>query len=141
MTNPRTVNWLALGRLLESWGERVLMLLLLVTPVVGFTWLGSCASPPSRALEFDSQPGSGVTIRAEVLHLCLPRTLVDLAGGQPRYPVPQTHHQLQTFLESRAQEKLWYALTTRGYQVNGGIADITFIRYPYRDPEDFQELL
>jgi hypothetical protein len=141
MTNPRTVTWLALGRLLRRWGETVLMLFLLVAPVAGFTWLGFCASRPSPVLEFDNQPGSGVTIRAEVLHLWLPETLIDLAEHSPVCSVPQTHHELQTTLERRVEEKLWYALTTRGYQINGGTEDITVIRYPYRDPQHFQEFL
>jgi len=117
------------------------MVFVLVAPVIGLTWLNSCASRPSRLLEPDDKPGSGITVRAEVLHLWLPETLIDLAGHQAEYSVPQTHHELQTSLERRGQEKLWYALTTRGYQVNGGITDITFIRHPYRDPEHFQEFL
>jgi hypothetical protein len=92
-------------------------------------------------LEFDNQPGSGVTIRAEVLHLWLSETLIHLAGHSPMCSVPETHHELQTSLERPVHEKLWYALTTRCYQINGGTAHITFIRYPYRDHEHFQEFL
>jgi hypothetical protein len=117
------------------------MVFLLVAPVIGFTWLDSRASRPSQVLEPDDKPGSGVTVRAEVLQLWLPETLIELAGHRPESLVPQTHHELQSSLERRRQEKLWYALTTRGYQVNGGIADITFIRHPYWAPQHFQEFL
>jgi len=117
------------------------MVFVLVAPVIAFTWLDSRASRPSRVLEPDDKPGSGVTVRADVLHLWLPETLIDLAGHQPESSVPQTHHELQTFLERRGQEKLWYALTTRGYQVNGGIADITVIRHPHGARQHFQEFL
>jgi hypothetical protein len=141
MTNPRTVTWSTPGLLLGSWGEKVLMVFVLVAPLIGFTWLDSCASRPSRVLEPDDQPGSGVIVRAEVLHLWLPETLIDLVGHQSEYLVSQTHHELQPSLERRGHEKLWYASTTRGYQVNGGIVDITVIRHPYRDPEHFQEFL
>jgi hypothetical protein len=48
---------------------------------------------------------------------------------------------LQAILERRGQTDLWYALTTRGRQVNGAIADITVIRHPHRDSEHFQEFL
>ncbi len=141
MTNPRTVTWLALRRLLGSWGEKVLMVFVLVAPLIGLSWLDSRAIRPSRVHETDDQPGSGVTVRAEVLQLWLPESLIDLAGRQPESSVPQTHDELQTFLERRGQEKLWYALTTRGYQVNGDTADITVIRHPYGDPQHFQEFL
>ena len=99
------------------------------------------SSRPSRLPESDDKPGSGVTVRAEVLHLWMPETLIDLAGHQPLSSVVQTHDELPTSLERRGKEKLWYALTTRGHQVNGGIADITIIRHPYRDPQHVQEFL
>jgi len=117
------------------------MVFVLVAPVIGLTWLDSCARRPSRLLEPDDNPGSGVTVREEVLQLWLPETLIDLAGQHSESSVAPTHQELRTSLERRGQEKLWYALTTRSYQVNGGIADITFIRHPYRDPEHFQEFL
>jgi hypothetical protein len=141
MTNPRTATWLALGRLLGRLGEKALMVLVLVAPVIGLTWLNSCASRPSRVLEPADQPGSGVIVRAEVLHLWLPETLIDMAGRLPESSVAQTHQELQSSVGRRVLERLWYASTTRGYQVNGGIVDITVIRHPYRDSEHFQEFL
>ncbi len=141
MTTPRTVACLALRRLLKSWAEKVLMVSVLVAPVVGLTWLDSCASRPGQSLEPDDKPGSGITVRADVLDLWLPATLIDLAGRHSESSVPSTHEELRTFLDRGGQEKLWYASTTRSYQVNGGVVDITVIRHPSRDPQHFQEFL
>jgi len=48
---------------------------------------------------------------------------------------------LQRLLDLDHQDDLWYALSIRGHQANGGFADITFIRRPYTDSECFPELL
>jgi len=48
---------------------------------------------------------------------------------------------LKRFLGLRNQEDLWYALTTRAHQVNGRFVDLSVIRHPYHDPQDFPELL
>ncbi len=141
MPTSRTVTWLAPTRLFWSWGEMLLALVALIAPVIGYTRLDSCASRSSRLLEPDDRPGSGVTVRAEVLHLWLPETLIELAAHQPRCLVAQTHDDLRSFLECRGQRELWYAFTTRSHQVNGGIVDTTVIRHPYKDPNHFPEFL
>ncbi|MFI5458683.1 MAG: hypothetical protein ACHRXM_24905 [Isosphaerales bacterium] len=140
MTKPITVTWLLQGRLLRNLGDKVLIVVLIVATGIGLTWLDSWAIRPGRELELHDNPGSGVTVRAEVLHLWLPQTLIDLARNQSMSLVALTHQESRTSLERRGQD-LWYALTTRSHQVNGRVADVTFIRHPYRDPQFFQEFL
>jgi hypothetical protein len=86
-------------------------------------------------------PGSGVVARSEVRHLWLPETLKDFAEHRSRSPAGRTHSELRAFLERRGKTDLWYAISARGHQVNGGFADITFIRRPYGDAQHFQEFL
>jgi hypothetical protein len=80
-------------------------------------------------------------VRTEVLRLWLPESLIDFAKPQSQSSAPRTYAELQTLLERRGQTDLWYALTVRGLQVNGGTADMTFIRRPYGDSQHFQEFL
>jgi hypothetical protein len=141
MTTPRTVTWLAIWRLLRSWGEKVLMVSALAASMFGLSRLSPSACGPSRSVNPDDKAGSGVVVRTEVLRLWLPETLIDFAERRSQSSAPQTHSELQAMLERRGQTDLWYALTTRGHQVNGGIAHVTVIRRPYRDSEHFQEFL
>jgi hypothetical protein len=141
MTNPVSATWLRLRRLLRSWGEKVLIVVVFGALAMGVTWLGSRAGRPSGALEPGNYPGSGITVRVEVLHLWLPEALINLVGQRSETSVVLTHQELRTYLERRGRENLWYALTTRRHQVNGGMAEITLIRHPYDDPQQFGELL
>ena len=125
MTKPVGATWLALRRLLRNWGEKVLIVFVLGATAIGVTWLGFKEGRPGRALEPGSHPGSGMTVRAEVLHLWLPEALIDLVGERSESSVVLTHKELRTLLERRGRENLWYALTTRAHQVDGGVAEIT----------------
>ena len=82
-----------------------------------------------------------IVIRSEVIRLYLPRTLIELANHQTQQPPLQTHEELRRSLEARHHRDLWYALTVRGFQVNGEFADTTFIRRPYAEPDRFAEFL
>jgi len=115
--------------------------MLIVALAIGIAWIDCCATQPGRALEPDQVAGSGHIVRAEVLHLWLPETLIDLAKHVSGSSVAQSHQELRTSLERSGQENLWFAFTIRAHQVNGVAADITFIRHPYREPEDFREFL
>jgi hypothetical protein len=118
-------------RLLTIWGEKVIMTLVIVAATMGLTRFATHVSRQAQGLAPDGGPGAGTVIRTEVLHLWLPQTLLEQAKHRP----------LQQFLERQGQEKLWYALTTRGHQQNGGFADITMIRRPCDDPPHLSELL
>jgi hypothetical protein len=76
-----------------------------------------------------------------VIHLYLTRTLIKLANHQTQQPPLQTHEDLRRSLEVQEHRDLWYALTLRGFQVNGEFADTTFIRRPYDEPDRFAEFL
>jgi hypothetical protein len=141
MTNPRTATWLPLWRLFRSWGDKVLILAAIVAAAIALTRLGSRVIRPSRAVEAGDQPGSGVVVRAEVVHLWLPETLLDEARHQPISAVARSHGEVRSLPEPLGREKLWYVLTIRGHQQNGRYADVTHVRHHYRNPEHFSEFL
>ncbi len=139
MARPDMVTWPRLGRQLRSWGEKLLMLSVVLA--VGITWIDLREARPGRALEADAIPDSGYIIRIEVIGVWLPDTLIDLAR-QPAGPCSaQSHQDLRTVLERSGQQNLWFALTTRHHQINGGAENLTYIRYPYLEPDHFRELL
>jgi hypothetical protein len=109
-----------------------------VATAIGLTLLDSGVIRPGRQLEPYEKPSSGVTVRTEVLHAWLPDTLLDAAGHQSLYSVVQTQWELRTCLKRREREDLWYALTVRCRSVNGGVAHVSFIRHPYREPQILQ---
>jgi hypothetical protein len=103
--------------------------------------LGPYAPTVDGAAKSDEPGGSGVVIRSEAVRWWLPRTLIDIKQRELNASAAPTHHELKAALEGRRQENLWYTVTIRGHQANGGAADITFMRHPCREPEWFQELV
>ena len=132
---------LPLGALFSRLVGNLMIVVVFVTTAIGLTQFDALAPRPSGAPEFSDPPGSGVIVRSEVIHLWLPEILVDPARHEFPALVARTHQELKKALERRGQENLWYAITVRGHQANHGAADISFIRYPYREPENFQELM
>jgi hypothetical protein len=92
-----------------------------------------------REQEGDDRPGGGITIHNQVLELWLPQKLVDLAKREPGSVVVQTHPELQRILERQQDQEMVYAITIRAHQANGGAANITFLRCPYRERETLSE--
>jgi hypothetical protein len=127
--------------LIVRWCERVVLVAMLGGASIGFAWLGVLSTAPSRLLKPDDEPGSGVIARTEIVSLWLPEPLIDLAAVVSPSSAPRTHLELRAILERRGQTEVWYALTARGHQIDGGAADITLIRRPYHDAEHFEELL
>ena len=117
-------------RFLRLGCDQILMAIVLVAAVMGLPRLASHATRPADDLEPDNRADGGLVIRYELLRLWLPQTLIDQAKRQSRSPVVHVHADLKRFLELRNQEDLWYALTVRAHQVNGGFDDVTFIRRP-----------
>jgi hypothetical protein len=130
-----------LGALFRRLAGNLMIVVVFVTTAIGLTQFDAVAPRPSAAQEFSDPPGSGVIVRSEVICLWLPEALVDPAGDEFPALVARTHQELKKVLERRGQENLWYAITVRGHQANQGAADISFIRHPYRDPENLQELM
>jgi hypothetical protein len=141
MTNPGTATWLPLWRLFRSWGDKVLILAVIFAAAIALTRLDSRVIRPGRAVEAEDQPGSGIIVRAEVVHLWLPKTLLDEAQLQPISAVARSHREARSLPEPLWRQKLWYALTVRGHQQNGRHADVTYFIHPYRDPEHFSDFL
>jgi hypothetical protein len=141
MTNPRTATWLPVWRLFRSWGDKVLILALIVAVAMAFTRLDSRVIRPGRAVEAEEEPGSGVVVSDEVVHLWFPEALLDEARSQPISAVARSHAEVRSLPEPLGREKLWYALTVRCHQRNGRYASVTYVRHPYGNPEHFSEFL
>ena len=130
-----------LGALFSRLVGDLMIVIVFMATAIGLTHFNAVTPRPSVAPEFSDPPGSGLIVRSEVIHLWLPETLVDPARHDFPALIARTHQELKKALERRGQENLWYAITVRGHQVNHGAADISFIRYPYRKPENLQELM
>ena len=130
-----------LRRSRPGWADTFFTMIVLAAGVTGLTCLSFHVARQDQELESASRSGSGIIVRSEPIHLWLPQTLTELAQHQSQSRVVRTHEELQRFLELEGREDLWYALTARGHQVNGGFVDITVIRRPYDDASHFPELL
>jgi hypothetical protein len=126
---------------LPHWGGTFFMTIVLAAGVMGLACLSCHVTRQDQELNPANFPGAGIVVRSELIRLWLPETLIDLAQRQSQSRVVRTHGELQRFLELEDRKDLWYAITTRGHQVNGNFVDITVIRRPYADPFDFAEFL
>ena len=117
------------------------MTILLVSAVAALTTANTHLRRPVEDDESEELPGAGIIVRSEVVHIQIPEALWELVRVQSVAQVVSDHRDLRRFLEQRHQTDLWYAVTTRGHQVNGGHSDIKFVRHPYDDPQHFQEVL
>ena len=108
---------------------------------IGLMWLETRLNRPGPALEPANSPDLDLSVRVEVIHLCLPQSLIDFARRQSASPIAPAHQELQTPVERRTQKNLWYALTKRVYQSDGTVADVRYTRRPYREPWRFPEFL
>jgi hypothetical protein len=141
MARPIVAAWRRLRRLFH--GLRDLLLIGLVVGAAGvvLSFLASHARRVPREQEANDRPAAGVTVRTEVIQAWLPETMIILAARGSNAIVLRSHQELRELLEHQGHEDAWYALRVRHHQVNGEAAEITFIRHPYREPENFQEFL
>jgi hypothetical protein len=117
-----------------------------VTAAVGIVGIAVlvCVSFQAGAPGPEDPRGSGTIVRTEVTALWIPRALRDVAqaeGGASVFRSPEAVH---TELERRGLNDAWYALTYRGYQVNGDSAEITQVRRISEAPahiEEFQDMM
>jgi hypothetical protein len=123
----------------RNWDGSVSIITLITAAALWFAWLDSQVLGPGRAVEVEDPSGCGISVRSEVIHLWLPQSSIELARRSRS--VIETHQELRAALERRGQENLWYARTIRSHQLDGGVAVITYVTYPYREPEHFQELV
>ena len=106
----------------------------------GLTWLSFRAGSPSP----EGPPNSGIVVRTEVTALWIPDALRNVAQGEAGATIFHSPEALQTELERRGLNDAWYALTYRGYQVNGDSAESTQVRRISEAPahiEEFQYMM
>lgn len=140
MTKSTLNLWRFLRRLCR---DLAILLLIGVVLAAIITWLPpSPESPrPGRESDSDDRPGAGITVRFEAMDIWLPQRLVDRARREFRPGVVHRHEQLRKIPEDWKSEDAFYAVAGRGDQVNGGTAEVVFLRHPYREPEHLQECL
>jgi hypothetical protein len=114
---------------------------LLAATAVGTIWLHSHVIGPGRARDSALQSGSGVIIGSEATAVWLPESLIELARERRDSLRALTYEELRTALQRRGQQDLWYVLTLRVHQADQGVTEISYIRRPYRDIDDFGELV
>ena len=128
-------------RLLHDLGVLFVFGVLVTAVVVELPPLDPETPRQGREQESDDLPGGGIITSTHVLQIWLPEPLFDLAKRESRAFVVEKHEELRNILERPEYQDLFYAFMRRGYQVNFGSADITFIRYPLRVHENLQEFL
>jgi hypothetical protein len=140
---PERVTTIAppLNALFRRLAGELMIVVMVVTAAIGLTQLSAVTLRPGAAPEFSDPPGSGLIVGSEVIRLWLPETLVAPAGHKFPALVAQTHQELKAVLQRRGQENLWYAITVRTHLADQRVEDISFIRYPYRQPECLPELV
>jgi hypothetical protein len=141
MRKTLTLSEVLFRRLVRCLVGNPITLIAIVAIAIGLARLDFETTHPASPPGFDEEPGSGVNVRSEVLYVCLPEILIDLAKRDLAIHVAPSHQDWMTALERQGHENVCYGLLVRGHQINGRAADIVFIRYPHREPENFQELL
>jgi hypothetical protein len=115
-------------------------MMVVIAGIVGLVYVSFQARSPGPA----DRPGSGIFVRTEVTALWVPRALRDVAQGEAVTAVFRSPETLQTELKRRGLNDAWYALTYRGYQVNGDRAEITQVRRiseAYAHVEEFRDMM
>jgi hypothetical protein len=143
MTKFIALPWSLLRRLLHDLGV-LLMVGIVITGVAG--WLVPSPGQNSRTggaseQEFDDRPREHIAVSVHVAHIWLAEPLVALANRESWSLPEEPHQRLRTVLEGEDWQVLFYAFTVRVLQADGGVDHFHFIRYPYREPENVQELL
>ena len=114
--------------------------MVVISGIVGLVYVSFQARSRGPA----DRPGSGIVVRTEVTALWIPRALCDVAQGEAGTAVFRSPEALQTELKRRGLNDAWYALTYRGYQVNGDSAEITQVRRiteAYAHVEEFRDMM
>ena len=131
----RIFRLVAIGR------ERIGIVVLIGAAAFGLARVGPRPDGPDAAAERIDLPGSGIIVASEVIRLRIPETLAKLAAAPPRRLAIRSHEDLRRSLERLDQRGLWYAVSVRSIQVDGGRVEMTFVRRPYDEPQHFPELL
>jgi hypothetical protein len=114
------------------------LVVLAAAAVAAGAWIG--ADPFDAADRGEGPPGSGIIVESEATHLWLPGPFALLARPEGRCEVLKDHEAFRRFLEENGASAIGFAVTYRGHRVDRLWTDATFIRRPYRELLDFQEL-
>ncbi len=112
-----------------------------VVIAIGLAWHKFEVTQPASEPELDEPPNSGLIVQSEVLYVCVPQALIDLAKRDLEDHVASTYDDWKATLERHGHQNVCYGLLVRTHQKNGRVVDLTFVRYPHREPERFPELL
>jgi hypothetical protein len=112
-----------------------------VAIAIGLAWSRFDATQSAREPEPDEPPNSGLIVRSELLYVCMPQPLIDLAKRDLEAHVASTYDDWKASLAHHGHQNVCYGLLVRAHQKNGRVVDLTFVRYPHREPQRFQELL
>lgn len=91
--------------------------------------------------EFDDLPGERIAVSVHVAHVWLPERLISLAKRESWSLPGEPHQHLRKVLKGEDWQVSFYAFTVQVLQANGRVESFHFIRYPFREPPDMQELL
>ena len=134
LADSRPVSHLLLAAL---WSETMIGALV-IGAAVGLAVLAFHPSNRGTAGEQLDIPGSGITIRGELVDVWMPESLLELVRADSAIPGPLDREKSRLQLNRERGGTLWYALTHRLDQRNGQATQITTIRYPCRPPLDFE---
>jgi hypothetical protein len=91
--------------------------------------------------ERDGRPGDGIIVSSHVVHIWLPEPLDAWARQNLRSFSELSHDDLRKIIERQDHQSLFYAFTVRALQADGHWEDISFIRHPFREPDNRQEFV
>jgi hypothetical protein len=129
------------NRLVTIWGSKIFMMLVIAAGMTGLSRFASHVNGPDQRSAESNEPGAGIIVRAEALHIWLPSAFLGLAKRQSTSDALRSHQDLRTFLELGRQQNLWYAMTVRSHLANGSFIDVPYVRQPYGEPNLFFEFL
>jgi hypothetical protein len=107
-----------------------------IAAVFGLIWVSLQAVAPTP----HGKPGSGIVLRTDVTAIWVPKALRDQAQSEAGRPIIRSPDELRNYLERHGLIDAWYALVSRGYQVNGDSAEITQVRRVSEAPAHIEEL-
>jgi len=119
--------------------DAFIMVVALAAGSIGLTVFAHHVARVDQELDPNAHSGSAKVLRVSVVQLWLPRKFIGLAERRVTQPPITTHDEMRRVLETEGQRDTWYALTVREHHEGGGVDDLTYIRWPYTDPRNFEE--
>lgn len=133
--------WSRLRRSVQDLGSLFVFGAVIASVVAWLPPLDSEGPRVGREQQSEDLAGGGIMVRSQVLHIWLPEPLADPSACEVRPDAVPSDRELRGILERRGYQDLFYAISYRIYQANADTADVSFIRFPYREPESLREFL